>query len=225
MNGVRQKNYSNRGNPVVQQEVDLISGGKLKLRILDVGCGAGDNARLLRDKGHTVDGITLSQQEATNAKEYLDRVFIHNLESGLPDELDDSRYDVVICAHVLEHICFPEALLEDIKSVLKEDGLLIVCLPNIMYYQTRMKLIMGDFEYTDNWIMDNTHFRWYTYESAQRLLEDHGFRIKKKKSTITLPFGRMTEKFPSFIREPFRKFLHFVSPGFFGHELFYLSAK
>jgi hypothetical protein len=50
-------------------------------------------------------------------------------------------------AHVLEHICYPDKLLTDIRMVLKKDGRFIVALPNIMHYKARMQLIMGNFNY------------------------------------------------------------------------------
>src|SRR6185503_19795809 len=70
-------------------------------RILDGGSGG--NARLLSAQGVTVDGVTLSAQEAAQAAAYCAEVYVHDLEKGLPDLPPGRLYDAVICSHVLEH--------------------------------------------------------------------------------------------------------------------------
>ena len=82
---------------------------------MDVGCGAGNNARILKELGKIVDGITFSDEEVKLASKYCRTVFKHNLETGLPEETDSS-YDVVLCSHMLEHIAYPEKLLSDIRE-------------------------------------------------------------------------------------------------------------
>src|SRR5688500_7292562 len=154
-----QKVYTNKGNTAVLSQIK----GK-DLVILDVGCGGGDNSRALVHDGHTTDGITLSESEAAICKTFMRNVFIHNLETGLPD-LQPASYDLVLCSHVLEHIGYPQRLLDDIRQVLKKEGTLIVALPNVMHYQSRFKLLSGKFDYEELGIWDNTHLRWYTFAS------------------------------------------------------------
>ena len=120
MTTVENKSYKNLGNASVLRQIP--SGAQT---ILDVGCGAGDNARILSAAGKIIDGITLSISERDNAKRFCRDVVIHNLENGLPAQLI-GPYDCVLCSHVLEHICWPEKLLADIRSRLHKDGLLLV---------------------------------------------------------------------------------------------------
>ncbi len=88
----------------------IIGGGN----VLDVGCGGGDNARILKERGFQVDGISISATELADAMPFLRAGYLHNLEEGLPVELKNKQYDFIICSHVLEHICYPEKLLKDI---------------------------------------------------------------------------------------------------------------
>ncbi len=78
---VRMENkiYSNYGNINITNAVPITANN-----ILDIGCGAGDNARLLKEKGKIVDGVTLSESEAAEARNYCRNVFIYDLEEGLP---------------------------------------------------------------------------------------------------------------------------------------------
>lgn len=220
-NNIKEKVYSNDGNPKV---VELIR--ETSQIILDAGCGQGDNAALLKKMGHTVDGVTISENELKIASAHLRHGFIFNLENGLPVEIKQQQYDYVICSHVLEHICYPQALLKDILHVLKPKGKLIVVLPNLMHYKSRLKLMFGNFEYQEAGIWDYTHFRWYTFKSAAKMLENAGFTLQTKTTTGDLPFGRifgmlMGQSTREKCSVPLRK----IAPGFFGYELLYVAMK
>lgn len=212
------KSYQNIGNAAVLENVDANA-----LSVLDVGCGAGDNARILQAQGRTIDGITLSDSEYETSKKYCQNVYIHNIEQGLPPAILQNQYDVVICSHVLEHICFPDAVLQDIKKVLKPNGRFIVALPNLMHYSTRIPLIFGNFNYQEMGIMDNTHFKWYTFLSAKQILFRHGFVIEKADVEIVLPFGRVSNRFPVFLKNTIKNVLRVLSKGLFGWQLLYVA--
>ena len=96
---VKQKIYINQGNQAVLNSVP-----EHALKILDIGCGAGDNASVLFQKQKIIDGITLSELEREIALQYCRQVAILNLEQGLPKEFLENEYDACICSHVLEHL-------------------------------------------------------------------------------------------------------------------------
>ena len=53
-------------------------------RVLDCGCGAGDNARLLSGRGWRVTGVTIDPQEQEAARQFCEAVYLADLENGLP---------------------------------------------------------------------------------------------------------------------------------------------
>ena len=212
---VKNKYYSNSGNVNV---INAVPG--LAESVLDVGCGAGDNARILKELGKTVDGITLTESEAAEAGKYCRKVFVHDIENGLPPGLEE-KYDTVICSHVLEHLRFPQKVLADIRQRLKNSSQLIVALPNIMVYKYRLKLLLGKFEYEEGGVMDDTHFRWYTFKSGKKLLEDNGFSVIKAWVDGGVPFGRISKFLNPVTQKGIKKILFSISPGFFGGELLY----
>jgi 2-polyprenyl-3-methyl-5-hydroxy-6-metoxy-1,4-benzoquinol methylase len=214
------KIYTNSGNEDV---LGLITQpGSI---ILDVGCGSGSLAKILSAEGHKMDGITISAEEYAIAQEYLNNLYLYDLEKGLPVNMQHLQYDYVICSHVLEHIVYPEKLLRDIYSVLKPGGFLIVALPNIMHYKSRLKLLAGKFDYQEAGIWDNTHVKWYTFVSAKKLLIEYGFLIELATVTGELPFNRLFSKIlPLPIRKGIFNLLTKISKGFFGYQLL-LKAK
>ena len=216
----KQKIYSNKGNTDVLQLVPPSA-----KEILDIGCGDGSNARLLIKQNCIVDGITISETERAEAKKVMRNVHVHNAETGLPFE-GENLYDVVICSHVLEHICYPSKLMEDINRVLKVGGVVIIALPNLMHYRSRLKLMVGNFNYQEAGIWDYTHFRWYTFATAQDLLRQHGFTIDVATVTGELPLNSLFKKiFPGKIRRGIYSLLLKISKGLFGYQLLYRATK
>ena len=161
-------------NAPVNKEVLALVPASAK-SVLDIGCGAGTHARALSERGLIVDGITLSEDEKCLAEKWCKRVYLHNCESGLP--VIEYKYDCIICSHVLEHIASPDLLLKGISQYLSAKGVLIVALPNLLNYKNRWHLLRGRFDYQDGGIMDYTHVRWYTFQSARWLLERHNLSI------------------------------------------------
>ncbi|HYE53182.1 MAG TPA: class I SAM-dependent methyltransferase [Chitinophagaceae bacterium] len=191
--------------------------------ILDVGCGAGDTGEVLTEKGYVVDGITLSEEERREAQKIMRNVYVHNAEQGLPADLTD-QYDVVILSHVLEHICYPQKLLKDIKTRLRPGGILIVALPNIMHFNSRWKLTKGNFNYEEYGIWDYTHFRWYTFKSAQDMLSENGYKVELADVSGWIPFEHRLKKVtPAGLRNGIFRMLKKISPGLFGFQLLYVA--
>lgn len=110
LQNISNKSYQNTGN------ADVLKHIKGSGQVLDVGCGAGDNARVLKERGLEVDGVSISEMELTAASSFLRKGYLFNLENGLPDSVLQNKYDYIICSHVLEHICYPNRLLLHIKS-------------------------------------------------------------------------------------------------------------
>lgn len=214
---VTDKIYSNSGNTGI---IRLIK--KLPSNILDVGCGAGNNAYLLKELGNTIDGITISQDEMELATASCRNTYIFNLENGLPNEVLMNRYTYIICSHVLEHIAFPEKLLTDIYNLAsKNKATILIALPNIMYFKTRFKLLLGKFEYTHDGIMDYTHLRWYTKQSATRVFEKYNFNVKSSSVTGLPPLYSLLRKLGKKPTKLINSFLFFIAPTLFGSELLF----
>src|SRR5688572_22750516 len=76
--------YTNQGNPEL---IDLLSADCR--RLLDIGCGAGDNAALITRKQPecAVYGITHSAAEATLARLHMTQCWVCDIERVFPEEL------------------------------------------------------------------------------------------------------------------------------------------
>ena len=167
-------------------------------------------------------GITISPSELQAASAYCDKVYLADLEHGIPKAIDD-KFDYVILSHILEHLVHPEKLLGDIKSVLAPNGLIAIALPNVLFYHNRLRFILGNFDYTDGGIMDETHVRFYTFASGAKLLEASGYRLEKVFSDGAFPMWKIRNILPDSIVKALNRFAVSHWPGLFGLQSLYLA--
>jgi SAM-dependent methyltransferase len=177
--------YKNEGN---FELLDFLSSAPG--RILDCGCGAGDNARILSDRGWSVTAVTIDAREQAAARQFCEAVYIADLEQGLPPGIDGA-FDAVLASHVLEHLARPEWLLRDLHQLLSTGGVLAVALPNIAHYSQRILRLRGQFNYTETGQLDRTHLRFYTYWTAIHLLEQNGYELINVRATGHLPLWKV----------------------------------
>lgn len=169
-----------------------VAGGR-RLRVLDLGCASGYlGERLVRD-GHVVDGIDLDPANAAVARQRgFRRVEIGDVATATAN-LD--VYDVVVAADVLEHVAEPGQLLRRLRDNLAEDGVLVASLPNVAHLSVRLALLAGRFEYRETGILDRTHLRFFTFETAQRLFADNGWKVDEV-AAASRRFGPLINRHP-----------------------------
>jgi len=178
--------YTNQGNPAL---IDLLSEGCN--RLLDIGCGAGDNADLIKCRYPQCDvfGITHSAAEAEIAQKRMTRCWVSNIEDKLPDDLASQSFDALIFSHVLEHLRDPASVLHRFSRLLRNRGEALIAVPNILSWRMRVKFLLGDFQYESTGALDDTHLRFFTYFTADQylLLKSPDLKLTNKLADGSVP--------------------------------------
>jgi 2-polyprenyl-3-methyl-5-hydroxy-6-metoxy-1,4-benzoquinol methylase len=174
--------------------------------IMDCGCAAGRLGRKLLElkKASEVIGLEIFEPAAREAMKVYKRVHVGDIETM---DLDYKEYfDIVICGDILEHLKEPRNLVQQIHRMLKKGGILICCVPNIRYWRIwRDVIFKGDFRYTAEGILDQTHLRFFTSRSLRRMLTEASFSVDytgmkmavgpKQQAFNFLTFGGFSEFF------------------------------
>jgi 2-polyprenyl-3-methyl-5-hydroxy-6-metoxy-1,4-benzoquinol methylase len=147
-------------------------------KILDVGCATGVIGRLLGSKNN-IYGIENNPELFKIANKYCEQVFNLDLNNFNVNEVTETNFQMIFLGDVLEHLVNPRETLRKIIKLAKDDGCIIISLPNIAQLQFRIKLLFGIFNYTDTGVMDKSHLHFYTLKTAKELINSVNLKIIK----------------------------------------------
>jgi 2-polyprenyl-3-methyl-5-hydroxy-6-metoxy-1,4-benzoquinol methylase len=163
-------------------------------RILELGTASGYLGRELRDRGFTdLFGVEGDPVAADAARQYYRSLLIADLEHpAWPADFHD--FDVLICADVLEHLRRPDIQLRHLTTLMRPGGLIVISLPNVANWMVRLSLLGGHFTYRDRGLLDRGHLRFFTYRTAQRLIQGAVGAIEQCDST-SIPLAYLLAPF------------------------------
>ncbi|MCM8774341.1 MAG: class I SAM-dependent methyltransferase [Candidatus Omnitrophica bacterium] len=118
-------------------------------RVLDIGCAYGYMARELKKKGCEVIGIELDSKACEKAKDYCVHVINADIETLRSLPFSSGFFDYILCLDCLEHLNRPDLVLNNLHLYLSSTGRLIVSVPNIARFEYRLKLLLGNFAFSD----------------------------------------------------------------------------
>jgi len=212
-----EKMYQNAGNLPLLNMITVAPG-----TALDIGCGAGDSARHLSERGWRITGITISAAEAEAARRFCERIIVADCDQGLPATVA-GPFDLILISHLLEHLRHPDRLLNDCHSRLAVNGLIVVALPNVLHYHQRFQYLLGKFRYADAGILDETHLRFYTFDTAKELMSNSGFTVTTASVEGTLPWWKTRRLVPAGLRRRIDCAACRRWPGLFGHQMMFIA--
>lgn len=144
----------------IRAYLDRYVGMGKPLRVLDVGCGAGNMAHHLARYGQVV-GVDLHPKPLEVARQRGLEV-----QEGSADDLpfDDRTFDLVTLLDVVEHVPNEHGVFGECQRVLKPGGKLMVTAPALMWLWSNNDVL-------------NAHQRRYTRRELGDKLRRHSFRV------------------------------------------------
>jgi 2-polyprenyl-3-methyl-5-hydroxy-6-metoxy-1,4-benzoquinol methylase len=126
--------YSFLRNVSIKRKYSLISKIKFKGKILDIGCGTGEVLNYFNKKGWETLGI----EPAENPRNFaVTNYGLSVFDESHLDNLQTASFDIITMWHVLEHVSDLNERITQVKRILKNDGTLIVAVPNSKSWDAR----------------------------------------------------------------------------------------
>ena len=162
---------------------------KPKSFVLEMGCATGYMTRFMKEKlGCTVDVIEKDAAALMQAEQYARGAYHGDIDTDgwFSHYRIDGSYDYILFADVLEHLMFPLEALTLANKLLKDDGKIIVSIPNICHNDIIIKLFYDRFTYTNLGLLDSTHIHFWGLLDFANFVEKAGLKIANTK-TVKFP--------------------------------------
>jgi 2-polyprenyl-3-methyl-5-hydroxy-6-metoxy-1,4-benzoquinol methylase len=156
----------------------LLPALKPEAKLLEIGCGEGGFAAAIPGVAETW-GIEPGAHAAAIARQRLSKVLVGTFDAVKP-VLPAYYFDLVVCNDVIEHMTDHDEFLRSIQDHMAPGGYLVGSVPNVRFRGNLFNLIVArDWHYQDSGTLDRTHFRFFTFRSLRRSLEDAGLDVQR----------------------------------------------
>ena len=142
--------------------------GRTSGRLLDIGCGTGEFAGIMKEAGWQVQGVEpYGPARESAAARFGVPVADVPEQAGLPER----AYDVITLWHVLEHAHDLNRSMRELERLLAPGGTVLIGVPNYTCYDAGF--------YRENWAAYDTprHLFHFAPETMRRLAARHGFEV------------------------------------------------
>lgn len=141
------------------------------LDVLDFGCGGGELMSRLSRLGHRTVGLDFDDKALAACRSRG----LNVVPASELDGFEPSRFDIVACMNVIEHVPDPSALLQQLKRLLKPSGVLLIETPNAKSLLARR---LGA-----SWrgLETPRHLNIFSTSGLITLLDANGFSIQRER--------------------------------------------
>ena len=193
-------------------------------KILEIGCYT---ANLLAFLPKNVDyyGVDFDGEAIEIAKKKGAKVKAVNLDY---EDIDlDIKFDIVVCTEVLEHLINPHSLIKKISTLVKEDGYVLISLPNENTLYHRIMSLTGKgvdmcaFELYKHLHLPTISQSRNFVSKYFKVLKEEYYIIPSAKGSRSEWIGRCLTLFP----DSFWLNLAKIFPGLFARGVIFLCQK
>jgi len=158
------KNFTFGGQVRINKMVAWIGGQR---HILDLGCRDGYLTSNFRNE-NVVIGADIDRGSLKTGRELGQLGDAVQLDLSLPLPFSPASFDCVVCGEILEHLPYPEWLINEVARLLVPGGLFIGSVPNAFRLKNRLRFLFGG-----PIDLDPTHLRFFSAKRLNTLLSSN----------------------------------------------------
>lgn len=154
--------------------------------MLNIGSGNGRFEVALKKNGYTdVTGIDPSSESVERLKNAGIKAYIGSIYSPVSQN-EANKYDFISLIGVIEHLLFPGMGIENVRKLLKDDGIFIINIPDYSILGKKTKGIMPNYfnqehiNYFSEISLDNLMNKFGMQSIAEKRVKEELFRCYKK---------------------------------------------
>lgn len=147
-------------------------------KLLDIGSGNGHLLEAAKSRGWSITGYDVDEESTQRVADRLNEKIYSGDFFSCEFEGD---YDLISMHQVLEHLKEPNAYLDKVHELLKDDGHFFIAVPNIKSLANRFKRFMernnlrrkniGKYYDTSH------HLSYFEPDTLKKMLDLHGFKV------------------------------------------------
>lgn len=148
-------------------------------KVLEFGSAGGRMTKILKNEMDCCVFIVEYERCAfKKAMEFADKGLCSDIEQlKWKRRWKHHKFDYIIFADVLEHLRDPLSVLSETYDLLKNDGSVLISIPNVAHNDILIKLYNNHFDYTDIGILDNTHLHFWAEENLEEFERKTEYQI------------------------------------------------
>lgn len=158
--------------------------------VLEFGCDNGYMTRYMKEElGCKVCIVEYDDKMGAEALQFSNKFYLGEKYGDIEKYYwkTHDKYDHIIFADVLEHLYNPHTVLGNSLDMLKEDGSILISIPNISHNSIIIDLIKDNFQYRKIGLLDTTHIRFFTRKTLHNMVSNLGLKITKEMNTFAEP--------------------------------------
>lgn len=171
-------------------------------KVLDIGCRDGNLTRYFLE-GNMVTGVDIDENALKKANDLGIKTICIDL-NGDWNELKGQKFDIVVAGEILEHLYYPEKVVEKVISLIGPEGMFVGSVPNAFSLKNRFRYLLGEKIFTP--LEDPTHINQFSYDELVKIFSKY-FR-----DVEIVGLGRYT-------------FLSKYFPSLFAFDLFFVAKN
>ncbi len=150
-------------------------------RILDLGCGRGDNCLALRSVRPPWEIYGIDLLFASEVPEFVKYVQFDLNNRPLP--YPDAHFDAILLIHVIEHLQNPLSLCSEIRRLLRPGGRVYIETPNYTTLFVPSFGLKRSQHHPFNFFDDLGHQKPYSKQALYEFIENCGLQVSKLGNT------------------------------------------